>query len=75
MGLCRWRTVEFGPHSLGIESVTEKVLVGSIDLIKGRWHVEILWSGRGGNIRADFAENASALAFVHGVEAAFARMP
>jgi hypothetical protein len=65
-----WRTVEFGPHSFGIERGADRVLVGSIDFDEGRWHVEIL----GRDIHASFDEYASALDFVREVEAAFARM-
>ena len=64
-----WRTVEFGPHSFGIERGADKILVGSIDFDEGRWHVEILWP----DIRADFDDYASALAFVRDVEATFTR--
>ncbi|HVQ70356.1 MAG TPA: hypothetical protein VMT08_22920 [Bradyrhizobium sp.] len=63
MGNCSWRTVEFGPHSFGIERGAEKVLLGYIDLIDERWHVEILLPGSGRNIE-DFADYASALGFV-----------
>jgi hypothetical protein len=64
-----WRTVEFGPHSFGIERSTDRALVGSIDFDDGRWHVEIL----GHDIRASFDDHASALDFVRDVEATFAR--
>jgi hypothetical protein len=72
--LCEcWRPVAFGPHSFGIERGKDKILVGSIDLNNGKWQVEILWAGRGGPIRRNFSDYASALIFVQGVEDAFAR--
>jgi hypothetical protein len=72
VGNCSWRAVEFGPHSFGIERAENNALVGAIDLIEARWHVEVLSSGFAGNIKADFADYPSAVAFV---DAAFARMP
>jgi hypothetical protein len=65
-----WRTVEFGPCSFGIERGADRVLVGSIDFDKGRWHVEMLWS----DIQADFNDYASALDFVRALEAKLARI-
>jgi hypothetical protein len=65
-----WRVVEFGPHSFGIEHGPEKALVGAIDLIDDRWHVEVLRSGS--TIEGDFPGYDAALAFV---ETAFAEMP
>lgn len=60
-----WRTVEFGPHSFGIEREKDRTMVGTIDRIDGRWHVEIQLPGR--NIKDDFVEYIAATAFVRGV--------
>lgn len=61
-----WRAVEFGPHSFGIERGKDKMLIGSIDLIDGRWRVEIMGSD---GTAADFADYDAALSFVRTVEA------
>ena len=71
---CPWRTIEFGPNSFGIEQTKDRLLIGSIDLIEGRWHVEILWRGSDNTIKADFVDYSSATTFVRGVEAAISRM-
>lgn len=62
-----WRVVEFGPHSFGIERDTDKILIGTVDLIDGLWRVHILLPG--GSSRGDFSEYDAALKFVR---AAFA---
>jgi hypothetical protein len=65
-----WRVLEFGPHSFGIERGTDKILVGTIDLIDGLWPVHILRTG--GPSKGDFVEYGDAARFV---ETAFAEAP
>lgn len=43
-------------------------LVGSMMPDKGRWRVEIMWSGPGGDIVYETEVHAAALAFIIGVE-------
>lgn len=46
----------------------ENVIAGSIARVGDHWHVEILWSGTGGDIVYDAPSLPAALAFVAGVE-------
>ncbi|HWY76672.1 hypothetical protein [Bradyrhizobium erythrophlei] len=60
-------------HTNEIEAATVMIQdgdrdIGSIHRRAGRWHVEVLWQGPGGDLKGDFAEYASALAFVEGVQ-------
>ena len=52
----------------------ENIVAGSICRVGHRWHVEILWSGPTGDIAYDAASLPAAMAFVAGVEQAFAAM-
>ena len=52
----------------------ENLIAGSIARIGDHWHIEILWSGPTGDIVYDAPSLPAALAFVAGVEKAFAAM-
>jgi hypothetical protein len=60
-----WQAVDVAPDTTLIQE-NDRV-VGSIQHI-GRWQVEILWSGGGGDITGEFYTKSEALAFVSGVE-------
>jgi hypothetical protein len=61
-----WRAVAFGPRSFGIERGKDRMLIGSIDLIDGRWRVDIM--GPDGDT-GEFADYDAALEFMRTVEA------
>lgn len=62
----RWSTAEIGPDIVLIQ--TGDIVIGSIVHMPPKWHVEVIWSGPGGDIKGQFEEYTSALAFVEGVE-------
>lgn len=68
----RWHTEEIEPGDVLIQN--GHVIVGSIKLDRNRFFVEILWSGHGGDIKADFSDQMQALAFVRGVEETLAAL-
>jgi hypothetical protein len=49
----------------------ETTVAGSICRVGDHWHVEILWSGPGGDIMHDAPSLPAAMSFVAGVERAF----
>lgn len=73
-----WYTKEINPGNLLIEANIADVgviVVGSINEKDGRWFVEIMWSGPGGDYKADFGTYLQALAYIHGVGDAHERLP
>lgn len=62
----RWRTIPTSPDILLIQN--GDVVVGSIALLGRKWCAEILWSGPGEDIKAEFSDYGQVLAFVLGVE-------
>lgn len=74
-GLGPWHTHELSPGRLLIQAKLGDgvVLVGSINKEAGRWLVEIMWQGAGGDYKFDGSTYLEALAYVQGVEAAQAR--
>jgi hypothetical protein len=61
-------------ESLTLIKRDETTLSGSICRVEDHWHVEILWSGPTGDIAYDAPSLPAAMAFLAGVEQAFAAM-
>lgn len=66
MAIPNWNTRQIGSDSYLIEC--DQVVIGSIILVEPqKWAVEVMWSGDGGDIIADFSTYEYALVFIHGV--------
>jgi hypothetical protein len=65
------------PEQIDVDTVLlsrETTVAGSVCRVGDHWHVEILWSGPGGDIAYDAPSMPAAMAFVAGVERAFEAM-
>jgi hypothetical protein len=60
-------------HQDGFIMDGDRVVGTMVAAGRGRWRVEILWSGPGGDIQYETDVHASALAFILGVEATTSR--
>lgn len=67
-----WHTTSLDPGDILIQN--GDVVVGSVRRQGGRWFVEVLWSGPGGDIKGEFSDYPQALAFVEGAEKTLSRL-